>query len=158
MYRSGHNELDSKKSVVFPDLLATIRLTTAFVGFSVAFSQNPISQFSRNSVSRLCLYFFIRRRIEVVITGLTRNQLGSNPPRVRISPSPPIEKASKQSGFAGFFFFWPWGKNQVKNRSFFAVLSTIFEGTAFTLFTFFFTTCFPFTTQAPRFGKCHSVY
>ena len=25
----------------------------------------------------------------MVITGLTRNQLGSNPPRVRISPSPP---------------------------------------------------------------------
>ena len=28
----------------------------------------------------------------MVITGLTRNQLGSNPPRVRISPSPPTYK------------------------------------------------------------------
>ena len=28
----------------------------------------------------------------MVITGLTRNQLGSNPPRVRISPSPPYKK------------------------------------------------------------------
>ena len=27
----------------------------------------------------------------MVITGLTRNQLGSNPPRVRISPSPPLK-------------------------------------------------------------------
>ena len=27
----------------------------------------------------------------MVITGLTRNQLGSNPPRVRISPSPPYK-------------------------------------------------------------------
>ena len=28
----------------------------------------------------------------MVITGLTRNQLGSNPTRVRISPSPPEKK------------------------------------------------------------------
>lgn len=36
-----------------------------------------------------------RRCIEVVITGLTRNQLGSNPPRVRISPSPPINDGER---------------------------------------------------------------
>ncbi len=31
----------------------------------------------------------------MVITGLTRNQLGSNPPRVRISPSPPKNPSRK---------------------------------------------------------------
>ena len=31
----------------------------------------------------------------MVITGLTRNQLGSNPPRVRISPSPPSKGNEK---------------------------------------------------------------
>ena len=31
----------------------------------------------------------------MVITGLTRNQLGSNPPRVRISPSPPKKQNAK---------------------------------------------------------------
>ena len=41
----------------------------------------------------------MRRRIEVVITGLTRNQLGSNPPRVRISPSPPKIKPSVRAVF-----------------------------------------------------------
>ena len=38
----------------------------------------------------------------MVITGLTRNQLGSNPPRVRISPSPP--KSLKVLAFLGFYF------------------------------------------------------
>ena len=78
-YRSGHNGHDSKKSVVIPDLLVTIRLTTAFVMFRIAFSQTAISQFSRNSVIRLCLYNLIRRRIEVVITGLTRKKVLSFP-------------------------------------------------------------------------------
>ncbi len=41
---------------------------------------------------RTSMKSYKRRRIEVVITGLTRNQLGSNPPRVRISPSPPEKK------------------------------------------------------------------
>ncbi len=66
-----------------------LRYLSAFTLCAFALSEICISQFSRNSVIRLCLYNFIWRRIEVVITGLTRNQLGSNPPRVRISPSPP---------------------------------------------------------------------
>ncbi len=66
-----------------------LRCLSAFTPRAFAFSENRISQFSRNLGIRLCLYNFIWRRIEVVITGLTRNQLGSNPPRVRISPSPP---------------------------------------------------------------------
>ena len=37
----------------------------------------------------------------MVITGLTRNQLGSNPPRVRISPSPP----KKKDGLMPSFYF-----------------------------------------------------
>ena len=66
-----------------------LRCLSAFTLCAYALSENRISQFSRNLVNWLCLYNFIWRRIEVVITGLTRNQLGSNPPRVRISPSPP---------------------------------------------------------------------
>ena len=38
----------------------------------------------------------------MVITGLTRNQLGSNPPRVRISPSPPKIR-NRTSGAVPFF-------------------------------------------------------
>ena len=38
----------------------------------------------------------------MVITGLTRNQLGSNPPRVRISPSPPENNESHL--WCGSFF------------------------------------------------------
>ncbi len=37
----------SKKIGTALDLLATIRLTTAFMGFKFAFSQTAISQFSR---------------------------------------------------------------------------------------------------------------
>ena len=66
-----------------------LRCLSAFTPRAFALSEFCISQFSRNLGIRLCLYNFIWRRIEVVITGLTRNQLGSNPPRVRISPSPP---------------------------------------------------------------------
>ena len=66
-----------------------LRCLSAFTLCAFALSEICISQFSRNLVIWLCLYNFIWRRIEVVITGLTRNQLGSNPPRVRISPSPP---------------------------------------------------------------------
>ena len=66
-----------------------LRCLSAFTPSDYALLEFCISQFSRNLVNWLCLYNFIWRRIEVVITGLTRNQLGSNPPRVRISPSPP---------------------------------------------------------------------
>ena len=39
----------------------------------------------------------------MVITGLTRNQFGSNPTRVRIPHSPP-KKSSKQAGLLDFLF------------------------------------------------------
>ena len=39
----------------------------------------------------------------MVITGLTRNQLGSNPPRVRISPLPPDKRKSYHR--CGFLLF-----------------------------------------------------
>ena len=41
---------------------------------------------------------FIRRGIEAVITGLTRNQFGRKPTWVRIPPSPPITGASPFGG------------------------------------------------------------
>ena len=47
----------------------------------------------------------IRRGIEVVITGLTRNQFGSNPTRVRIPPSPP-EKSRVNPVFTRFFHIY----------------------------------------------------
>ena len=40
----------------------------------------------------------------MVITGLTRNQLGSNPPRVRISPSPPNKRAPYRKVWCFFVF------------------------------------------------------
>ena len=46
------------------------------------------SQFSKKRLSAPAVKH-IWRGIEVVITGLTRNQFGSNPTRVRIPPSPP---------------------------------------------------------------------
>ena len=44
----------------------------------------------------------IRRGIEGVITGLTRNQFVGNHTRVRIPPSPP--KSLENTGFSGLFF------------------------------------------------------
>ena len=40
----------------------------------------------------------------MVITGLTRNQLGSNPPRVRISPSPPNKRKLCRKVWFPFYF------------------------------------------------------
>ena len=52
-----------------------LRCLSAFTPRAYALSEFCISQFSRNLGIRLCLYNFIWRRIEVVITGLTRNTL-----------------------------------------------------------------------------------
>ena len=88
-YRSGHNGADSKHSRVCHD---PISVNPLFIGVcamcNCTFENLHLAVFSQFRFW-LCLYNFIWRRIEVVITGLTRNQLGSNPPRVRISPSPP---------------------------------------------------------------------
>ena len=46
----------------------------------------------------------IRRGIEVVITGLTRNQFDGNVTWVRIPSSPPTEPLKAQC-FQGFFLF-----------------------------------------------------
>ena len=54
-----------------------LRCLSAFTPRATALLKTCISQFSRNLVLRLCLYNFIWRRIEVVITGLTRNFLKS---------------------------------------------------------------------------------
>ena len=47
----------------------------------------------------------------MVITGLTRNQLGSNPPRVRISPSPPKNRLVSTSRF-----FYPLRSDGISSR------------------------------------------
>ena len=90
---TGHNGADLKHSRVCH---APISVNPLFIGAfwtSVCiFGNLHLAVFSQFRFW-LCLYNFIWRRIEVVITGLTRNQLGSNPPRVRISPSPPKKKS-----------------------------------------------------------------
>ena len=109
MYRSGHNGADSKHSRVCHDSISVNPLFIGVLRTSVCiFRILHLAVFSQFRFW-LCLYNFIWRRIEVVITGLTRNQLGSNPPRVRISPSPPTEPLKTQC-FQGFsvssrFFF-----------------------------------------------------
>ena len=81
--------LDSKHSRVCHDCISVNPLFIGvFVTSVFTFRNLHLAVFSQFRFW-LCLYNFIWRRIEVVITGLTRNQLGSNPPRVRISPSPP---------------------------------------------------------------------
>ena len=51
-----------------------------------------------------------RSGIEVVITGLTRNQLYLRVPWVRIPPTPPENSVCKRFlPFAGFFFFCTFG-------------------------------------------------
>ena len=59
----------------------------------------------------------IRRGIEVVITGLTRNQFGSNPTRVRIPPSPP-EKNRVNPVFTRFFHIYGQNGRCDKHRPF----------------------------------------
>ena len=44
----------------------------------------------------------------MVITGLTRNQFGSNPTRVRIPPSPP-DLSEKRPEMGAFHFYLPCG-------------------------------------------------
>ena len=100
-YRSGHNGADSKHSRVCSVPLHENPLFIGVFRTSVCTFENlHLAVFSQFRFW-LCLYNFIWRRIEVVITGLTRNQLGSNPPRVRISPSPPTEPLKTQC-FQGF--------------------------------------------------------
>ncbi len=90
-YRSGHNGADSKGKGAYHSatcessrFLAISPKCFIFLEFWMnAFQFRPCksrAKFKHNQ---------IRRDIEVVITGLTRNQFGSNPTRVRIPLSPP---------------------------------------------------------------------
>ena len=102
-YRSGHNGTDSKshttngsqssKNPLFYWIFETLK-TEYFSKFSPS-----ILSFFRGLILR-----YSWSGIEVVITGLTRNQLRGNPPWVRIPPAPP-RKASKPNGFWLFFLF-----------------------------------------------------
>ena len=57
------------------------------------------------------------RRIEVVITGLTRNQLGSNPTWVRIPPSPPEKQnTDRMVGVLLFNEINPFGICEIRWR------------------------------------------
>ena len=65
----------------------------------------------------------------MVITGLTRNQLGSNPPRVRISPSPPVLARTAQFPRpqlgGGFFVLIGSGSGMVLNYLFLYVIDPV---------------------------------
>ena len=52
----------------------------------------------------------------MVITGLTRNQLGSNPPRVRISPSPPKNNRNLYPSCGYFLFVTDKKENPTDNN------------------------------------------
>ena len=56
---------------------------------------------------------YLCRGIEVVITGLTRNQFASNRTRVRIPPSAPI---NKRSVFADLLFIFTVGRSRTLHR------------------------------------------
>ena len=62
------------------------------------------------------MFNFIRKRIEVVITGLTRNQLYLTVPWVRIPPLPPMQKATQSGGFLHWRSM-QWDSKQHKNNT-----------------------------------------
>ena len=92
-YRSGHNEPDSKsnRSSACPldENAHKIRLCERLTFGKFPRKLTLCSQFSEKRFSAPAVKH-IRRGIEVVITGLTRNQFASNRTRVRIPPPPPF--------------------------------------------------------------------
>ena len=98
-YRSGHNEPHSK----FFGSLAL--LSPRYPLFMRVLGNLKIEYLAVLSCSSLQIFFeafgritgeHIRRGIEAVITGLTRNQFESNLTRVRIPPSPPKKPVNKR--------------------------------------------------------------
>ena len=93
-YRSGHNGADSKGSRAYHSATCEISCFLAispkcfiFLGFWMnAFHFRPCKSRAKFKLN------LIRRDIEVVITGLTRNQFAGNRTRVRIPLSPPQKK------------------------------------------------------------------
>ena len=112
MYRSGRNEADSKSSghlvVSSPQNPYRIRLFAGSNNWIFCCSTlefyPKVFPFKRSFWGRKSGEH-TWRRIEVVITGLTRNQLTGNRPWVRIPPSPPIwlENTTFSSLFLHFF-------------------------------------------------------
>ena len=103
--QSGHNEPDAKTN---DRTGLTQKQMTALELFSQGFGdiiKRKILWFSLfpKHFLRAGVAENIRSGIEVVITGLTRNQFGSNPTRVRIPPAAP--KNQSASGFAPFVDF-----------------------------------------------------
>ena len=91
-YRSGCNGPDSKSNRSNARPLDKnphgIRLCEHLMNENFTQMLTLCSQFSKKRFSALAVNY-IRRGIEEVITGLTRNQFVGNGTRVRIPPSPP---------------------------------------------------------------------
>lgn len=91
-YPSGRKREHSKVCIQPVTLFAGNPITAGFIGCRVpnfsSLSCIEISHFSKRSARR-CDKNKISRRIEAVVTRLTRNQFGSNATWVRIPPSAP---------------------------------------------------------------------
>ena len=92
-YRSGHNGAHSKSSDVLRTFIAEHRINKGFFEkFNIAIFAVP-SKSSLIFTSFFKLLKYIRTGIEVVITGLTRNQfVGNSGTWVRIPPRPSITR------------------------------------------------------------------
>ena len=92
MYSSGRKREHSKVCIRQVTLSAGNPITAGFIGCRVpnlsSLSCIEISHFSKRCARR-CDKNQIGRRIEAVVTRLTRNQFGSNATWVRIPPSAP---------------------------------------------------------------------
>ena len=92
MYSSGRKREHSKVCIRQVTLSAGNPITAGFIGCRVpnfsSLSCIEISHFSKRYAGR-CDKNQISRRIEAVVTRLTRNQFGSNATWVRIPPSAP---------------------------------------------------------------------
>ena len=131
MYRSGHNGADSKfyGCLVVSSAGKTLNIRVFKIKnrifFSVLSCFSLQKFFDRNLSEEKSGLKYTRRVIEVVITGLTRNQLYLTVPWVRIPHSPPPKKPVIKP-IAGFFLM-SFSKNKwSEHTAFFALLNLVF--------------------------------
>ena len=121
-YRSGYNGLDSKSKPFFVSLFSESLDITGFFGVS-QFHILLVLPIRSLQFLRWADVRNIRSGIEVVITGLTRNQLNRKVPWVRIPPAPP--EITPVVGFSGCWLFFfssvqspsHWALHQPKSAS-----------------------------------------
>ena len=121
MYRSGHNENDSKfygdlvvSSAGNPPFIRVFKIKNR-IFFSVLSCFSLQKFFDRNFNEEKSGLKYTWSGIEVVITGLTRNQLYLTVPWVRIPPTPPSKKPVN-SRVCGLFLFFAFPQNPLNLR------------------------------------------